>query len=438
MPVPQHQNTVPFSRHIYIRIRLLFRMYPLLPYLFRWVLICLILGLLIGSASAFFLHTLQWATAFREEHSWVLFLLPLGGFLIGWLYDRYGKSVAGGNNLLIDTILQPGKTIPFKMAPMVYIGTLITHLLGGSAGREGTALQMAGAIADQLHKPFKLSAEDRSALLIAAVAAGFGSVFGTPLAGALFGIEFFLLGRLRYQALFPAVMAAVLADLVTRAWGAPHTHYPIGIVPPISFSNLIFVLIAGILFGWCAALFSKAMDYCANRFKKHIAYPPLRPVAGSILILILVWCYGTTKYSGLGIPAIVSAFETTAMPYDFALKMLLTIITLSAGFKGGEVTPLFFIGATLGSALALFLPLPHALLAGMGFVAVFSGATNTPLACTVMGIELFGMESGIYIALACVVAYLCSGHNSIYSSQQIGTPKHRRFGHLRGKRIQDL
>lgn len=438
MPVHKHHTTAAFSRKIFIRFRLLFRRYPLVPYLLRWVLICLILGLLIGSAAAFFLQTLQWATTFREKHHWILFLLPAGGFLVGWLYNRYGKSVASGNNLLIDTILEPGKTIPFKMAPMVYAGTIITHLLGGSAGREGTALQMAGAIADQLHKPFKLSKEDRSTLLIAAVAAGFGAVFGTPLAGALFGIEFFLLGRLRYQALFPAVIAAVLADLVTRAWGVPHTHYPIGIVPSLSFSTLIFVLIAGILFGWCAALFSKAMDYCSTSFRKYIAYPPFRPVAGGLLILLFVWYSGTTKYIGLGIPAIVSAFDTTAMPYDFALKMLLTVITLSAGFKGGEVTPLFFIGATLGSALSLMIPLPHALLAGMGFVAVFAGATNTPLACTMMGIELFGMECGVYIALACVVAYLCSGNNSIYSSQQIDTPKHRLFGHLRGKRIQDL
>ncbi|MNS17281.1 H(+)/Cl(-) exchange transporter ClcA [compost metagenome] len=438
MPVHKQHTTAPFSRKIFIRFRLLFRKYPLVPYLLRWVLICLILGLLIGSAAAFFLQTLQWVTTFREEHHWILFLLPAGGFLVGWLYNRYGKSVASGNNLLIDTILEPGKTIPFKMAPMVYAGTIITHLLGGSAGREGTALQMAGAIADQLHKPFKLSKEDRSTLLIAAVAAGFGAVFGTPLAGALFGIEFFLLGRLRYQALFPAVMAAVLADLVTRAWGVPHTHYPIGIVPSLSFSTLIFVLIAGILFGWCAALFSKAMDYCSTSFRKYIAYPPFRPVAGGLLILLFVWYSGTTKYIGLGIPAIVSAFDTTAMPYDFALKMLLTVITLSAGFKGGEVTPLFFIGATLGSALSLMIPLPHALLAGLGFVAVFAGATNTPLACTMMGIELFGMECGVYIALACVVAYLCSGNNSIYSSQQIDTPKHRLFGHLKGKRIQDL
>lgn len=438
MPVPQHQTASFLFRRLYILFRLLFRKYPLIPYLIKWILICLILGLLIGSASAFFLQTLQWATTFREQHSWVLWLLPAGGFLVGWMYDRYGKSMETGNNLLIDTILEPGKTIPFKMAPLVYVGTIITHLLGGSAGREGTALQMAGAIADQLYKPFRLSKEDRSTLLISAVAAGFGSVFGTPLAGALFGIEFFLLGRLRYQALFPAVMAAVLADLVTRAWGVPHTHYPIGVIPSLSFSNLIFVLIAGIIFGWCAALFSKGMDYGSALFKKYISWPPLRPVAGGLLILLFIWLSGTTKYSGLGISAIVSAFETTAMPYDFALKMLLTIITLSAGFKGGEVTPLFFIGATLGSTLVLLMPLPHALLAGMGFVAVFAGATNTPLACMVMGIELFGINCGIYIALACVVAYLCSGHNSIYSSQRIDTPKHLRFGYFRGKRIQDL
>ena len=169
-----------------------------------------------------------------------------------------------------------------------------------------------------------------------------------------------------------------------------------------------------------------------------VAKPPLRPFIGGVIIAFLVWIFGTTKYIGLGIPTIVESFPHDLPPYDFIIKILLTAFTLGAGFKGGEVTPLFFIGATLGNALFFFVPLPIALLAGMGFVAVFSGATNTPIACTLMGIELFGAESGIYIGVACVVAYLLSGHNSIYSKQIIGEPKHQRFSNHQGKKINEL
>lgn len=324
------------------------------------------------------------------------------------------------------------------MAPFVYIGTIATHFFGGSAGREGTALQMAGSIADQFSKPFKLSASDRKILIISAVAGGFGSVFGTPLAGAVFAIEFFLIGRIRYNALFPAFITAIIADIVTKLWQTPHTHYHINSIPNISFINIIYAIVAGIFFGLCASTFSKVIHKTGNIFKSNISYPPLRPFVGGIIVALSVLILGTTKYIGLGIPTIVQSFEQQLPAYDFAIKMALTIITLSAGFKGGEVTPLFFIGATLGNALSLFIPLPTGLLAGMGFVAVFAGATNTPIACSIMAIELFGAECGVYVAIACVVSYLLSGHNSIYGRQVIGEAKHQRYANHEGKRLNEL
>lgn len=426
------------NKQVIFPLHLYFREHPSMAYILKWTSICLIIGACIGSASAFFLQTLSWVTDYRENHVWLIALLPIGGFLIGLLYYRYGKSVEGGNNLLLDTIHEPKQIIPLKMAIFVYLGTMVTHFFGGSAGREGTALQMAGSIADQFTKPFRLSLDDRKLLIIAAVAGGFGSVFGTPLAGAIFAMEFYFIGRIRHNALFPAFLTATFADYVNRLWQTPHTHYHIAFIPSTSLLNIAYSIFAGMIFGLCASLFSKGMHKTGSFIKSYISYPPFRPLVGGIIVACSVWALGTTKHIGLGIPTIVQSFDTQLAAYDFAIKMMLTIITLSAGFKGGEVTPLFFIGAALGNALSLVIPLPIGLLAGMGFVAVFAGATNTPIACSIMAIELFGMECGVYASIASIVAYLFSGHNSIYSRQVIGESKHPVFSNHEGKRLNEL
>jgi len=396
---------------------------PTLIYVCKWIIICLLLGALAGSVAAFFLWSLNWATNWRESHLWVIALLPVGGFIIGLSYHLYGNSVVKGNNLLLDEYYKPEKIIPFKMVPLVLFGTVLTHFVGGSAGREGTAVQIGGAIADSITKILKLSNKDRKILLICGISAGFAAVFGTPLAGAIFALEVLIIGRIRLDAIIPSFMAAIFANYFCVVWNTPHTHYHIDTVATMTPVNLLWCLLAGIIFGLTAMLFSKSSHFWSTLFKNKIKYPPLRPVIGGTILAIAIYLMGTTKYIGLGIPTIVDAFNTNLNSYDFLLKLIFTSFTLGAGFKGGEVTPLFFIGATLGNVLIWFIPLPMGLLAGMGFVAVFAGATNTPIACTIMGIELFGIESGVFIALACATAYLFSGHSGVYASQIIGSPK---------------
>lgn len=393
-------------------------------FIFKWLLMAVLVGVLAGSASAFFLVSLNWVTNWRETHPWIIWLLPLGGFIVGAAYYFWGQEVVKGNNQLIEEFHSPSQIIPLKMAPLVLFGTLVTHLFGGSAGREGTAVQMGGAIADQFTKLFRLTNEERRIVIIIGISAGFASVFGTPLAGSIFALEVLIVGRMRYEALLPSLLTALVADYTCHAWNVAHTHYSIPSVPHLQAATLLWVILVGILFGLTAFTFSKVVHFWGDFFKRHISYPPLRPVVGGAILALIIVAMGTTRHIGLGVPTILASFHEPLAPYDFALKLLFTTFTLGSGFKGGEVTPLFFIGATLGNALSFFVPLPMALLAGMGFVSVFAGATNTPIACTLMGIELFGAECGVFVALSSVVAYLFSGHSSIYSAQVFKNDKH--------------
>ncbi|WP_264565118.1 voltage-gated chloride channel family protein [Flavobacterium sp. N3904] len=389
----------------------------------KWFFICCLIGIFSGSASAFFLVALEHVTQYRNHNNWIIWFLPIGGLAIGYLYYLYGSKVVKGNNLLLEEYENPQKKIPFIMAPLVLLGTLITHLFGGSAGREGTAVQMGGAIADLCTSIFKLDNSERRTLIILGISAGFASVFGTPLAGALFALEVIFFSSINFRSISLSFLVAYIAYFTVEFWQVKHTLYSIPQVPEMSFTTLFWIVVTSILFGLAALLFSRSTHFWGKLFSRNIKYPPLRPFVGGVILALAIYFIGTTKYIGLGIPEIVNAFSVHNAPYDFLLKILFTGFTLGAGFKGGEVTPLFFVGATLGSALSVVVPLPIALLAGMGFVAVFSGATHTPIACTVMGIELFGMQSGVYIGIACIIAYFFSGSVGIYKSQIVKGPK---------------
>ena len=391
--------------------------------LLQWIFICVVVGFFSGSASAIFLLALEKVTQIRTANFWIIVFLPVGGFAIGMLYHYYGKSVVAGNNLILEEYDTPRKTIPFRMAPLVLITTLLTHLFGGSAGREGTAVQMGAAISDGMQRWFKWAVIDRNTMLVLGISAGFASVFGTPVAGALFAMEIMSFKKITFKTVLLSFAVAFIAHYTVELWPVTHTHYTIPIVPDFSLAAVFWIVFVSILFGLAALLFSRSTHFWGDLFRKTIAYAPIRPLVGGCVLALVLFNFSVQPYIGLGVPVIVDAFSTVNPWYAFLLKILFTGFTLGAGFKGGEVTPLFFVGATLGSALSIIVPMPIALLAGMGFVAVFSGATHTPIACSLMGMELFGLESGFYITLACIVAYFCSGAVGIYKSQIVKGPK---------------
>jgi len=394
----------------------------------RWIPIAAAVGLMAGTASAVLLSSLTYATNLRESHPWLILLLAPAGWAMGMLYKLFGQAVEGGNNLILEEVHDPQDTIPVRMTPLILIATFVSHVFGASVGREGTALQTGASLADQLTRPLRLTSAERRILLMAGISAGFGSVFGTPMAGAVFGIEVLAIGKISYDAIAPCFLAAFVGDLVTRTWarhvpGITHTHYFVGEVPAMSLRGIALAAIAGIAFGLTAMAFSRLTHFISRNTRRWISRPEFRPIAGGIVVTAAVFAMGTTRYIGLGLPVISGAFVQKLPPWDFAGKLLFTATSIGTGFKGGEVTPLFYIGATLGNALSRLLPLPPGLLAGMGFAAVFAGAANTPISSTLLAVELFGGEAGAYAAIACVMSYLFSGHTGIYGSQRRGSGK---------------
>ncbi|MDR3695268.1 voltage-gated chloride channel family protein [Mucilaginibacter sp.] len=423
-------NSIPLKEH-----------FAIFKHLIRWTVLVVPIAIVIGSVVAFFLWLLSAAIHFRFSHYWLLYLLPVAGVLIHFIYQSVGKSSEKGYNLITEQIHQEGGGVPKQMAPVILGTTIITHLFGGSAGREGTAVQIGGSIAAMFGGWFKLKGKDMRMVLIAGIAAGFGAVFGTPLTGAVFAMEVLTIGRIQYDALLPALIAAVVADITVGAWHVTHVQYHIAAFAHttnalnsyLHFDMLLLgkVIVASAAFGLASFMFAGMVNEIKNVCLKLFKYKWMIPVVGGLVIIGLTLLIGKPDYLSLGVDAehpgavtIPSAFNAHgADTWSWLWKTVYTTVTLGTGFKGGEVTPLFYIGATLGNTLAGLLNAPVGLFAALGFIAVFAGATNTPLACTFMGVELFGGEYALLFAVACFTAYFFSGHSGIYSSQRIAVPK---------------
>ena len=403
--------------------RLLLEQARIVVFLLRWIVLGAVSGVLAGLSSYIFLEGLDRVTRYRLQHGWLIWLLPAAGLSIGLAYHLLGGRAVQGNSLLIEQIHEPTEWVPRRMAPLVLAGTWVTHLFGGSAGREGTALQMSGSLTDLAARTLRLKDSDRRLLLIAALGGGFGAVFGVPLAGAVFAMEVQAVGRVRYEALVPALTASVVGSLVVDGLGYHHAVRP-QLSVHVDAAVALKVALAGLVFGLASVVFVELTHGVKALMARFVSWPPLRTAIGGGAVVGLAVLFGR-QYLGLSLPLVDSALAGTHTSITVSLlKLVFTAVTLGCAFPGGEVTPLFVIGGTLGAAMAGVLHLPIAVVAAIGFVAVFAAAANTPLACTVMGAELFSAGLAVPIAIACVIAYVFSGHRSIYSSQRVHAHKH--------------
>lgn len=412
-------------------MRFLLRHFPLHPLAWRnrlqWLGLGLMVAMLSGSAAALFLAGLDWLTAWRQAETRLLYGLPLAGWLVGWLYQRFGGLAVGGNKQLLDEFHVRKGGIPLVMAPLVLLGTWLTHAFGGSAGREGTAVQMGASLAQSMGKRLGFARRQQRALLLIGMAGGFGAVFGTPLAGAVFAIEVLGKGQQRYRHLLPALLTAWAAHGVCMAWGTQHTPY-------VSLSSFVWspaqlgaLCIAAFSFGLTARLFTGMGHFMGLQLARWFPALPTRAFVGGLVLTLVFAFTQNDRYIGLGVGVILEAFEQPLPWYDAFAKMGYTTFTLGAGFKGGEVTPLFFTGATLGSSLSAWLCLSTPWLAGLGLVAVFAGATHTPLACAIMAAELFGWQALLPAFVTCLLAVAVSGKQGIYGQRTVHPIKIERF-----------
>lgn len=390
----------------------------------KWIIIAAVVGAFVGIVGVFFHICVEKATEIRVEMPWLIWLLPIGGAAIVFLYKKTGMEKDRGTNLVLDAV-RSNEPLNIKTAPLIFVSTVITHLFGGSSGREGAALQIGGSIASYVGTHIKLDEKDQRIITMCGMAAGFSALFGTPVAAVVFAMEVVSVGVMYYSAIVPCIIAsAVGAYIASVSDIAPTSFSIIGSIPTIELLTIFKVIVLAVL---CAAV---SMLFCLTLKKTHKLYDkiPNKTVAaivGGLAVAILTFIIGTTDYNGAGMDVIGRAVAGEAEYEAFILKIIFTALTLGAGFKGGEIVPTLFVGATFGNVAGKLLGLGGSFGAGLGMAALFCGVTNCPLTSLILSIELFGTEGLIYYAVACAVSYKLSGYYGLYSAQKIVYSKHR-------------
>lgn len=394
--------------------------------IFKLTISTIIVSIVMGIISAMFLRSLEFVTTLREGFHYLIFLIPIIGVLTAYTYSKYGNGSNRGNNLIIESVHKDVK-VPFRMAILTFIFTVLTHLSGGSAGREGTAVQIGGALTNKVANIFKMEHKEKRILIMSGISAAFGSVFGTPLAGTFFGMEVCFIGKISYEAMIYCFISSYAANFVTESLGINHTVHLIKSVPSITIYTLLIVIISSILFGVFGRMFAKGIHLVKGFYNKNIKNNIYRAIVSSIAVLLVIVIFRLYKFEGLSTWLIDSGFSGEVTILDPIKKLILTILTLGAGFQGGEVTPLFDIGASLGGAIGNLTNIEPSLLAAIGMICVFGSATNTPLTTIMLRINLFGGEAVPYYIIGAFISYYVIGHNGIYGAQIINTPKLKRF-----------
>ena len=383
----------------------------------KWLIIAGVTGGIGGLVGSAFHLSVNWAAAFRAAHPWLLWLLPVGGLLIAAIY-RLTKMENKNTNAIIDAI-HFGDKVPLLLVPAIYLSTVITHLFGGSAGREGAALQIGGSLGCYIGRLFHLDEKDMRIATLCGMSAVFSALFGTPLTATIFALEVISVGVFYYSALVPCIVASLTALAISNAFGIAPTQFTFALTAVPKLLLLRVAALAAVC-SLMSILFCVTMHGTERLFASRIPNTWLRIAAGGAIVVVLSLLVGTGDYNGAGMDVITRAIEGgQAAPDAFFWKLLFTAVTIGSGFKGGEVVPTFFIGATLGCVLGGLLGIPAGFAAALGLVCVFCGAVNCPIASMVLSIELFGAGQLVYFALACGIAYMLSGYFGLYSSQKI-------------------
>lgn len=385
---------------------------------FKWLLIAVFLGIVIGLLSVLFHYSIDIATEIRQERPYLLYLLPLGGVFIVFLYKLFKAEGHKGTDFVIASVRENDTVTP-ETSVLIFLSTVVTHLFGGSSGREGAALQLGSSVADMIGKKLNLDKKDISLITICGMATAFATLFGTPITAVIFSMEVVSVGIMHYSALFPCVVASATGCMLASHFGVKPTSFPLTGVPSMTPDNLLRVAVLAIFGAALSILFCLAMHKASHFYKDKFKNPYIRIIAGAVFVIILTFIVGNRDYNGAGMDMINLAFTGKVVWYAFILKIIFTALTLGAGFKGGEIVPAFFTGATFGNIAAPILGLSPSFGAGVGLISVFCGVTNCPVASIMLSIELFGSEGLIFFALSCGVGYLLSGYTGLYSEQKI-------------------